>query len=251
MRLYTSDKRIHNGRCGRAVRVAQPCQREGGRQWSVRQRCGATEEQECKAAGQEEGAARDGELKLPHSIRAFSYTNLFTRIQSATPAPSEPETDSGKASQAGPPPLSTIDFTEDEDDEAYKQFADVFAKFQQPEASTSAEGAEGPNKGEVIYSDDDMMSESDEDEEKKREKIKLSKRKQRQLRRLTVAELKQMVKKPEVVEWEDVTAMDPRILIQLKSTRNTVPIPPHWSLKRDYLQNKKGIEKPPFQLPCE
>lgn len=96
-----------------------------------------------------------------------------------------------------------------------------------------------------------MMSESDEDEEKKREKIKLSKRKQRQLRRLTVAELKQMVKKPEVVEWEDVTAMDPRILIQLKSTRNTVPIPPHWSLKRDYLQNKKGIEKPPFQLPCE
>jgi splicing factor 3B subunit 2 len=77
----------------------------------------------------------------------------------------------------------------------------------------------------------------------------VSKRKQRKMARLTVAELKRLVKKPEVVEWVDVTAQDPKLLVQLKSYRNTVPIPIHWSQKRDYLQGKRGIEKPAFQLP--
>ena len=102
------------------------------------------------------------------------------------------------------------------------------------------------DKGEIIYSDDDMASEGDSDAE---EKKPLSKKKARKLNRLTVAELKQLVKKPEVVEWTDVTAADPRLLLHLKSYRNTVPIPAHWSAKRDYLQGKRGIEKPPFQLP--
>ncbi|EJD05879.1 DUF382-domain-containing protein [Fomitiporia mediterranea MF3/22] len=92
-----------------------------------------------------------------------------------------------------------------------------------------------------------MMSEEDSDAE---EKKPLSKKKQRKMNRLTVAELKQLVKKPEVVEWTDVTAADPRMLLHLKSYRNTIPIPQHWSAKRDYLQGKRGIEKPPFQLPA-
>ena len=91
-----------------------------------------------------------------------------------------------------------------------------------------------------------MESEGDSDAE---EKKPLSKKKARKMNRLTVAELKQLVKKPEVVEWTDVTASDPRLLLHLKSYRNTVPIPTHWSAKRDYLQGKRGIEKPPFQLP--
>lgn len=144
-------------------------------------------------------------------------------------------------------------------------FSDVFARFQlppeepsvsllllQPQAHVlkvasppSQVKDEQPSKGEVIYSDDDMESASDSDTEKK----PLSKKKQRKLNRLTVAELKQLVPKPEVVEWTDVTAADPRILLHLKSYRNTIPIPAHWSAKRDYLQGKRGIEKPPFQLP--
>ncbi|KAF5378343.1 hypothetical protein D9615_008709 [Tricholomella constricta] len=126
-------------------------------------------------------------------------------------------------------------------------FADVFARFQPPPDETS-QGERGsmPSKGEVIYSDDDMESEGDSDTEKK----PLSKKKQRKMARLTVAELKQFVKKSELVEWTDVTAADPRLLLHLKSHRNTVPIPIHWSAKRDYLQGKRGIEKPPFQLPA-
>ena len=87
------------------------------------------------------------------------------------------------------------------------------------------------------------------DSDSEGEKKPLSKKKARKLNRLTVAELKQLVKKPEAVEWTDVTASDPRLLLHLKSYRNTVPIPAHWSAKRDYLQGKRGIEKPPFQLP--
>ncbi|KAG6875047.1 hypothetical protein C0993_011070 [Termitomyces sp. T159_Od127] len=65
--------------------------------------------------------------------------------------------------------------------------------------------ASAPMKGEVIYSDDDMESGEDSDEEKK----SLSKKKQRKLARLTVVELKQLIKEPEVVEWTDITAAEP------------------------------------------
>ncbi|KII88270.1 hypothetical protein PLICRDRAFT_41429 [Plicaturopsis crispa FD-325 SS-3] len=127
---------------------------------------------------------------------------------------------------------------------ALEAFSDVFARFQQP-AEDSEQIKGETSKGEVIYSDDDMASDDGSDSEKK----PVSKKKQRKMARLTVAELKQLVKKPEVVEWTDVTAADPRLLLHLKSQRNTVPIPIHWSAKRDYLQGKRGIEKPPFQLP--
>ncbi|KAH7107652.1 DUF382-domain-containing protein [Auriculariales sp. MPI-PUGE-AT-0066] len=132
-------------------------------------------------------------------------------------------------------------------DGALQDFGSVFARFQTASATPDdAMDVDGqPQKGEVIYSDDDMASEADSDAPP----VALSKRKQRKLARLSVAELKQLVKKPEVVEWVDITAADPRLLIHLKSYRNTIPVPAHWSAKRDYLQGKRGIEKPPFQLP--
>ena len=45
---------------------------------------------------------------------------------------------------------------------------------------------------------------------------KLSKKKLRKLNRLTVAQLKQLVERPDVVEMHDVTAQDPKLLIHLK-----------------------------------
>lgn len=55
--------------------------------------------------------------------------------------------------------------------------------------------------------------------------------------------------RPDVVEMHDVTAQDPKLLVHLKATRNSVPVPRHWCFKRKYLQGKRGIEKPPFELP--
>jgi hypothetical protein len=66
---------------------------------------------------------------------------------------------------------------------------------------------------------------------------------------MRIAELKQQCSRPEVVEIWDVTATDPTLLVELKAARNTVPVPRHWCQKRKFLQGKRGIEKPPWQLP--
>lgn len=141
------------------------------------------------------------------------------------------------------------DFRIDPDSEVYKAFSSVLSRYQ-PDALAQQQQ---PSKGEVIYSDDEVESEHDSDDDADHPDgaaaHNLSKRKQKKLQRLTVAELKQLVAKPEVVEWTDVTSNDPRLLVHLKCVRNSVPIPPHWAQKRDYLQNKRGIEKPPYQLP--
>eukprot|EP01105_Mastigella_eilhardi_P028816 TRINITY_DN978_c0_g1_i1.p1 TRINITY_DN978_c0_g1~~TRINITY_DN978_c0_g1_i1.p1 ORF type:complete len:619 (-),score=244.43 TRINITY_DN978_c0_g1_i1:76-1899(-) len=81
------------------------------------------------------------------------------------------------------------------------------------------------------------------------EKKKLSKKERKKQKRLSVAVLKQLVKRPDVVEIHDVNSADPGFLVFLKSYRNTVPVPRHWCQKRKYLQGKRGIEKPPFKLP--
>ena len=99
---------------------------------------------------------------------------------------------------------------------------------------------------------DDDDDDDDDDEDMKKEeddKPKLSKRKMKLLKRMSIAELKQTVSRPDVVEMHDVTAKDPKLLVHLKATRNTVPVPRHWCFKRKYLQGKRGIEKPPFELP--
>lgn len=57
------------------------------------------------------------------------------------------------------------------------------------------------------------------DEKKIEDKSKLSKRKLKKLTRLSVAELKQLVHRPDVVEMHDVTARDPKLLVQLKAHR--------------------------------
>ena len=77
----------------------------------------------------------------------------------------------------------------------------------------------------------------------------LSRKRRKALTRPSVAELKMLCRAPEVVEVWDTTAPDPELLVNIKAARNTVPVPPHWSSKRPFLQGKRGLEKPPFELP--
>lgn len=100
-----------------------------------------------------------------------------------------------------------------------------------------------PDKPQVFFDDDDIPEE-DEDA-----KPKMGKKKRKQLNKLSIAELKALVKKPELVDWTDTDASDPRLLIAIKSYRNVVPVPTHWALKREYLSSKRGVEKAPFALP--
>ncbi|ORZ35705.1 hypothetical protein BCR44DRAFT_1434025 [Catenaria anguillulae PL171] len=104
--------------------------------------------------------------------------------------------------------------------------------------------ANGGDQGDGHGSDSDSSSDNEDGDGNE-----MSNRKLRRAARLTVAELKQLVDKPEVVEWVDVTAPDPKLLIDIKSTRNTIPVPQHWAQKRKYLQNKRGLEKSAFKLP--
>ena len=70
----------------------------------------------------------------------------------------------------------------------------------------------------------------------------LSKRKLKDMLRPSVAELKQRVTRPELVEAHDVTAPDPDFLIYLKGIPGTVPVPRHWGRKRKYLQGKVRLQ---------
>ncbi|CAM2725455.1 unnamed protein product [Rotaria socialis] len=112
-----------------------------------------------------------------------------------------------------------------------------------PRDKTNLEENEDDDEKESNY---DKKKKDDDDEEENKKK---SKKQQKRETRLTVAQLKQLVIRPDVVEMFDVTAKDPKLLVHLKATRNTVPVPRHWCAKRKYLQGKRGIEKPPFQLP--
>ncbi|KAL7741839.1 hypothetical protein ACLKA6_012058 [Drosophila palustris] len=140
----------------------------------------------------------------------------------------------------------------------YRQFYRVFEIFklenkpkpvEKDKAALDAEAlAKAKKSSNKMHDDDD--DDADDDEDNKDDKEKLSKRKLKKLTRLSVAELKQLVSRPDVVEMHDVTARDPKLLVQLKAYRNTVQVPRHWCFKRKYLQGKRGIEKPPFDLPA-
>lgn len=145
--------------------------------------------------------------------------------------------------------------TIDSKDPFYYQFLLIFEKFklQEPEKPKSDAG---PATDPAAIAQRLLerkkpadLDEKDDDDMKVEEKPKLSKRKLKKLSRMTIAELKQKVNRPELVEMHDVTAKDPVLLLHLKSSRNTVPVPRHWCFKRKYLQGKRGIEKPPFDLP--
>lgn len=134
--------------------------------------------------------------------------------------------------------------------EIFEQFKNIFEKFAKAEELLNnandkdklldLDNSEETNKGFEESKNDNQLIESNQ---------KLSKRKKKLLSRLSVAELKQLVQRPDVVEAHDISSTDPRLLVYLKSFRNSVPVPRHWCNIRKYLQGKRGIEKPPFQLP--
>lgn len=131
----------------------------------------------------------------------------------------------------------------DEDNPLFEIFKDVMGRFEEPDKTDPS--LKEPDKPEVYFDDDDDIP----DEEEETVAPKMSKKKRKEMTQLSVAELKALVKRPELVEWTDTSAPDPKLLVHLRAYRNVVPVPNHWSLKREYLSSKRGIEKPPFALP--
>lgn len=118
-----------------------------------------------------------------------------------------------------------------------------------PNNSSSTSDANNSDKKLHSSTTDTDGDDNNVDDENNDEFSNLSKRKLKDLLRPTVAQLKQRVSHPELVEAHDITAPDPEFLVYLKGTPGTVPVPRHWGRKRKYLQGKRGVEKPPFALP--
>jgi splicing factor 3B subunit 2 len=143
------------------------------------------------------------------------------------------------------PEIAPLDISED--DPNFAMYKDIMDKFgTSAEEEEAAKEANAGEKGEVFFDDDDDIPDEEEEGDKEQ---KLSKKKRKERDKLSVAELKALVQKPELVDWTDTSASDPRLLVHIKSYRNVVPVPSHWSLKREYLSSKRGVEKAPFALP--
>ncbi|TPX47185.1 hypothetical protein SeMB42_g01453 [Synchytrium endobioticum] len=189
---------------------------------------------------------RDGSV-LPTSGREASDVNGVTSVAADADATSETEVDIEYVTEENPTIVS--------EHPSYESFAKVFEKFAVL-ANNSDDDADddlhkddaGGHQRKALQTDDDKSDGHDKDDDDDDDEL-AQQRRAKKANRMSVAELKQQVKKPEVVEWVDITATDPHTLVHLKSYRNTVPVPIHWQQKRKYLQGKRGIEKPPFELP--
>jgi splicing factor 3B subunit 2 len=135
-------------------------------------------------------------------------------------------------------PLDSIE----RDDPLYGELSEILSKF--GNASEGLDASDDPDAMDTTPADDknaaavgsaqdgnDDLEDDDEDTGKK-----LSKRQKRLARRLDIAVLKQLVKRPELVDACDPASTDPFLLVHLKSQRNSVPIPRHWQQRRKYLQ---------------
>ncbi|KAJ6107926.1 hypothetical protein N7523_009249 [Penicillium sp. IBT 18751x] len=139
------------------------------------------------------------------------------------------------------PAAATVAAPPELDDPLWEMYKGIVGKFDETGEDAAAQGTEKP---EIYFDDEDEIPDEEQESEPK-----ISKKKRKELNKLSVAELKAMVRKPEIVEWTDTSASDPRLLIHIKAHRNVVPVPSHWSLKREYLSSKRGVEKAPFALP--
>jgi splicing factor 3B subunit 2 len=162
--------------------------------------------------------------------------------ESESPAPDDSTNNDAQAVK--PVELLTVDDITNQydlDNPLFEEYKSVFEKFREPTEEEAA--TKDDDKPEVFYDDDDIPDEEDDG------KPKISKKQRKLMNKLTVAQLKSQVQKPELVEWTDVSSTDPKLLIAIKGSKNVIPVPTHWSLKREYLSSKRGIEKPPFALP--
>ncbi len=127
----------------------------------------------------------------------------------------------------------------------FAQFKHVFDKFHMEEPNTVEQ-----SKGDIMDSEDDQNPEYGEgSDDEKDDQPKMSKKKQRKANKIPLAELKAASKYPELVQWYDVDAADPVLVVEIKSKKNYVPVPAHWQFKREYLSGRRSIEKKPFTLP--
>lgn len=135
-----------------------------------------------------------------------------------------------------------------------EQFGAVLDRFKIPiEKSSSDSGIEQTYSlvHQVKGSEDQVREDNNtqNEEDKKPDMKEMSKRKLRKLTKPSLSQLKSSSIYPQVIEWYDCDAPYPYLLATIKSSKNVVPIPGHWQMKREYLSGRSLMEKRPFELP--
>ena len=190
-------------------------------------------------------AAKQDEVATSERHSKMLSDDISQAAATPTPEPSvepDPQPTTIKHESAPSEDRDDVDGLE-EPDPLWEMYKDVIGRFEQDDKEDPS--TKEPEKPEIYYEDDDDIP----DEEEEKGPPKLSKKKRKEQNKLSVAELKALVQKPETVDWTDTSATDPRLLVHIKAYRNVVPVPPHWSLKREYLSSKRGVEKAAFALP--
>ncbi|KAI3862106.1 hypothetical protein MKW92_020586 [Papaver armeniacum] len=146
-------------------------------------------------------------------------------------------------------PLEKVEYVMEnlEFGDAYAELKSVFEKFNAKEPAATEDDDSKDEEEEKVTSSDSYDQE--EEVANQNDNGGVSNKKKKLQRRMKIAELKLLCARPDLVEVWDTTAANPKLLVFLKSYRNTVPVPRHWCQKRKFLQGKRGIEKQPFQLP--
>ncbi|EDK38789.2 hypothetical protein PGUG_02887 [Meyerozyma guilliermondii ATCC 6260] len=158
-----------------------------------------------------------------------------TSSQNAGTLKSSHENNSNEPKSIEKEPSTTLT-QEIESDPLFSQYQEVFSKWGKSDRVTSNGNSQLQIASHSLSSEEESEPETIHKPAVKREKIPL-------------ADLKAGTRRPQVVEWHDQDARDPVFLVSIKSQPNVVQVPDHWSSKRDYLANRRGFEKPPFQLP--
>jgi splicing factor 3B subunit 2 len=131
----------------------------------------------------------------------------------------------------------------------YDYFKDVFQKHQDRAKKYYEQEEEELNKETKPEGGSEGEGEEGAGAEAKPTEEKMSRSQRKKMRWLKVADLKARAKRPDLVEAWDITAPDPLFLCELKTLKNTIPVPRHWNQKSKFLQTKRGILKPMFKLP--
>lgn len=135
---------------------------------------------------------------------------------------------------------------------AFAAYKSIFSKFDP--AAEDQDHSDEPANDQMFYSDDDEMSKNEDkslnESKQKDEKSTTQKNsKSRKHNKVPVAQLKAECKYPELVEWYDGDAPDPRLAVRIKCAPFVVQVPSNWQSKREYLSLRGGIRKRPYEIP--
>lgn len=160
------------------------------------------------------------------------------------------DTDRNALARNSRPLASDIDILLQDNPEfaAYKAVLDKFNVNADIDNDQPTNKLKPEDTGDHIFYSDDEEKEADlqiaknsggpEEDGSKRKKAKVP-----------IIELKREAKYPQLVEWFDADAPDPRLVIQIKSAPFVVQVPDNWQSKREYLASRRGVHKAPYNLP--